>query len=73
MQKINVGNEVVWAWGRSSARGRVERKFTRDVSRTIKGKAIRRKADAGKPAFLIRQRNGSRVLKSQSELRKSDG
>ncbi|CDZ28389.1 DUF2945 domain-containing protein [Neorhizobium galegae] len=73
MQKIEIGNEVVWTWGRSEAKGKVAEKFTSDVERRIKGKTIRRKADADEPAFLIRQNDGDRVLKSESELRKSHG
>jgi hypothetical protein len=71
MQKIDVGNEVEWRWGRSKARGRVAEKFTGDVERTIKGRRIKRHADPQAPAFLIKQENGNRALKSGSELRKS--
>jgi len=73
MQKIQVGSDVEWKWGRSKGEGKVTQKFTDDVERTIKGKAIKRKADKGEPAFLIRQEDGDRVLKSQSELKKTDG
>lgn len=73
MQKIQVGTDVEWKWGRSRAQGKVARKFTEDVERTIKGKVIRRKADDDKPAFLIKQKDGDRVLKSQSEIRRAHG
>jgi hypothetical protein len=73
MQKINVGNEVEWKWGRGKAEGKVTEKFTKDVERKIKGKTIKRKADAGEPAFLVKQEDGDRVLKSQSELKKTHG
>lgn len=73
MQKIQVGNEVEWRWGRSRAEGEVTRKFTRDVERRIKGKTIKREADDKEPAFLIRQEDGDRVLKSQSEVKKTHG
>jgi len=72
MQTIKVGNTVEWTWGRSKAEGEVEKRFTRDVTRKIKGKAIKRKADAKTPALLIRQKTGARVLKSQSEVEKTD-
>jgi hypothetical protein len=73
MQKIEVGNEVEWRWGRSKAEGKVARKFTTDVERRIKGKTIKRKADENQPAFLIEQDSGSKVLKSQSEVKKTHG
>lgn len=71
MQKIHVGNEVEWRWGRSKAEGKVTRKFTRDIERRIKGKTIKRKADSKEPAFLIEQDSGAKVLKSQSEVKKT--
>lgn len=73
MQKINVGNEVEWKWGRGKGEGKVAEKFTEDVVRKIKGKTIKRKADAKEPAFLVKQEDGNRVLKSQSELKKTNG
>ena len=73
MQKISVGNEVEWKWGRGKAEGKVTEKFTKDVERKIKGKTIKRKADADEPAFLVKQEDGDRVLKSQSELKKTHG
>jgi hypothetical protein len=73
MQKINVGNEVEWKWGKGKGEGKVAEKFTKDVERKIKGKTIKRKADAEEPAFLVKQEDGDRVLKSQSELKKTHG
>lgn len=73
MQKINVGNEVEWKWGANKAEGKVTQKFTKDVERKIKGKTVKRKADKEEPAFLVKQDDGDRVLKSQSELKKTDG
>ncbi len=72
MQTIKVGDAVEWRWGRSRARGTVGKRFTDDVTRQIKGKTIKRKADSGEPAFLIDQADGGRVLKSQSEVKKTD-
>jgi hypothetical protein len=71
MQKIQVGTDVEWTWGSSKAEGKVTQKFTDDVERKIKGKVIKRKADSKEPAFLVKQENGDRVLKSQSELRRA--
>lgn len=73
MQKIQVGNEVEWRWGNSKAEGKVTERFTDDVKRRIKGKTIKRKADTKEPAFLIRQEDGDRVLKSQPEVKKTHG
>jgi hypothetical protein len=71
MEKIKVGTDVRWKWGKSEAEGKVTQKFTKDVTRKIKGATVKRKADAKEPAFLIGQEDGGRVLKSRSELEKS--
>lgn len=65
---LRPGTAVSWRWGAHAAHGTVEQAFTRPVSRTLKGKRIRRKASAGTPAYLIRQADGAGVLKSHSEL-----
>lgn len=68
--KIKKGDEVSWAWGKGRAEGEVQQSFTHDVERTIKGKTIKRTADTDKPAVLIKQENGAKVLKSASEVHK---
>ena len=63
------GSTVTWSWGASTATGKVEERFTEEVTRTIKGKQITRKATVTEPAFLIEQEDGDEVLKSSSELK----
>jgi hypothetical protein len=62
------GDHVTWPWGAHRAEGIVTHKFTARVRRTIKGKAIIRNASADEPAYLVRQADGGRALKSGSEL-----
>jgi hypothetical protein len=62
------GQKVSWSWGDGTAHGKVEERFTDKVTRKIKGKSITRKADADNPAYLVRQEDGDRALKSESEL-----
>lgn len=69
MKKLRAGSRVEWTWGAHSAEGKVEKTFAEDVSRKIKGKVIKRKADKHEPALLIRQSDGDKVLKSRSEVR----
>lgn len=69
MRKIRAGTKVEWTWGASRAEGKAEKSFTDDVSRKIKGKVIKRRADENEPALLIRQEDGGKVLKSRSEVR----
>ncbi|MGN7293923.1 DUF2945 domain-containing protein [Rhizobium sp. SAFR-030] len=70
MKQPHKGDDVSWKWGKGTANGEVTQTFTDDVTRTIKGKKITRKADDKEPAVLIRQENGNRVLKSASEVHK---
>jgi len=65
---LRQGTPVSWQWGAHTAYGKVEQAFTRTVSRTILGKRIRRKGTAEEPAYLLRQDDGGRALKSHSEL-----
>ena len=62
------GAKVRWHWGSGVAHGKVEQRFEKRVSRTIKGKRISRNGTADNPAYLIRQEDGDRVLKRGSEL-----
>ena len=68
MQEFAKGTEVEWKWGAHKARGRIAQSFVRDVTRTIKGETVKRKASTDEPAYLIEQEDGGRVLKSHSEL-----
>lgn len=69
--KFGVGSKVEWRWGSGTGTGQVEEVFTARVTRTIKGKEITRDASDDEPAYLLRQEDGDRVLKSASELRKA--
>lgn len=65
---LRKGAQVRWNWGSGTAEGKVEEVFTAPVSRTIKGKRIRRNASAEKPAYLVKQEDRDRALKSHGEL-----
>ncbi|GAB2799568.1 DUF2945 domain-containing protein [Rhabdobacter roseus] len=64
------GDKVEWHWGKGTATGIVQEKFTKKVTRTIKGSEITRNATDDEPAYLIEQEDGDEVLKSESELTK---
>ena len=64
------GENVNWKYGKSEAEGKVEEKFTEPVEKTIKGTDVKRNASKEEPAYLIKQENGNKVLKSESELKK---
>ena len=64
------GEKVHWNWGKSEAEGKAEEKFTEPVTKKIKGTEVKRKASKEDPAWLIKQEDGSEVLKSEKELKK---
>ena len=69
---IRKGTKVRWQWDAHHGERKVAESFTRDVSRTIKGETVKRKASRSEPAYLIVQADGGRVLKSYSELDRRD-
>ncbi len=66
---IHIGDEVEWDWGDGTGTGTVQERFTEKVTRTIDGSEITRNATNDEPAYLVEQDDGSRVLKSTTELR----
>ena len=70
MAKYNKGDKVQWDWGNGTASGEIDEVFTEDVERTIKGNKVKREASSDKPAYMIKQEDGDRVLKSHSEVKK---
>ena len=63
------GDEVTWKWGKSQAEGQIVKKHDKPVSKTIKGAKVKRNVSKQEPAYEIEQKNGSKVLKSESELK----
>lgn len=66
-----VGATVSWSWGKGEAKGKVAQAFTKRVQRTIKGAKVTRRATEDNPAYLVEQEDGSKALKSHSELDKA--
>ena len=62
------GSKVSWKWGSNTASGKIVERFTKTVTRTIKGTEVKREASTKEPAYLIEQDDGDKVLKSRSEL-----
>jgi hypothetical protein len=62
------GQKVTWKWGSGTAEGKVEKRFERRVQRTLKGAKVVKNGSKENPAILIRQEDGAKVLKLESEL-----
>ena len=69
---IKVGTVVKWKWGSATAKGKVIEVFIKDITKTIKGAKITRKATPENKAFFIEQEDGDKVLKSATEIERAD-
>lgn len=69
---IKEGSKVSWKWGSGEAKGKVVKTYAEEVTKTIDGSEITRKGEEGNKALFIEQADGSKVLKLQSEVSKSD-
>lgn len=69
--KYREGSCVEWNWGAGTGTGKVAERFERDVTRTLQGNEVTRNGSEDDPAYLIRQDDGSEVLKLGSELTKA--
>jgi len=68
---IQQGSEVKWKWGNGEATGKVEETYTQEVTKTIDGSEITRKGEQGNKALFIKQEDGTKVLKLESEVDKA--
>jgi hypothetical protein len=68
---IRTGTSVSWSWGNGSAEGKVVEIHHDKVTRTLKGSEITRNGSADDPALVIEQKDGSTVLKLQSEVERA--
>jgi hypothetical protein len=71
MSGFNTGTKVEWNWGNGTASGTIQKRYTENVTKTIKGSEVTRNATSSEPAYLIEQDDGDEVLKSHSEVEKS--
>ncbi len=62
------GDKVHWNWGKSQAEGTIKQKSEKTITKKIKGKEVKRNASKEEPAYVIEQKNGTEVVKSESEL-----
>lgn len=65
---IQKGSTVKWDWGNGVARGTVVETYDREVEKTIGGTTITRRGEAGNKALLIKQDDGTEVLKLEDEV-----
>ena len=69
---IRKGTKVKWKWGSGTAEGTVQETYTSSVTKTIKGTAVTRNGNKADKALYIKQEDGDYVLKSESEVKRTD-
>ncbi|MEM1105545.1 MAG: DUF2945 domain-containing protein [Pseudomonadota bacterium] len=65
------GTEVEWDWGKGTAVGEIDAVYTQKRTLHIAGTQVTREASEDCPAYKIKQKDGQTVLKSHSEVRRS--
>ncbi|WP_265528843.1 hypervirulence associated TUDOR domain-containing protein [Sphingomicrobium marinum] len=65
---FQTNQHVKWDWGNGTAKGQIEERFEREVTRTLQGNEVTRDGSEDNPAYLIKQEDGDEVLKLGSEL-----
>ncbi|OKH11741.1 DUF2945 domain-containing protein [[Limnothrix rosea] IAM M-220] len=71
MNTYQTNTKVQWDWGNGTAEGYIREVFREKVTRTMQGTEVTRNASDDNPAYTIEQEDGSKVLKSHSELEKA--
>ncbi|HAV13966.1 MAG TPA: hypothetical protein DCX06_10830 [Opitutae bacterium] len=69
---IKQGTIVEWKWGNGTATGTVDETHHEQITRTINGNEVTRKGSKDNPAYVIKQEDGTTVLKLQSEVSRAD-
>ena len=69
---ISVGSAVQWKWMGRFISGSVKEIYSNSVSKTIKGKLIKRHGSEENPAYLVESVSGNLALKLHSELQVSE-
>ena len=65
---IREGTTVQWTWGSGKAEGKVQKTYTQSVTKNFDGNEVTRHGEANNKALLIKQNDGSEVLKLESEV-----
>ena len=69
---IREGTEVKWKWGNGYGEGKVEKTYSKSVTRTIKGSEVSRNGSEDDKALYIVQDDGDHVLKLESEVERAE-
>lgn len=66
--KFAVGAAVQWKWLGRAILGTIQEVYLEPITKTIKGKAIKRNGSAENPAYVVESESGNLALKLHTEL-----
>lgn len=69
---IRKGTNVKWKWGNAYATGEVKETYTDKVTKKLEGSEISRNGSEDNKALLIEQKDGTKLLKLESEVQRMD-
>lgn len=69
---IRTGTKVKWKWADGIATGKVVETATEKMVKTIKGQKVVRNGEQGNKALYIEQEDGTKILKLESEVERTD-
>lgn len=69
---MEIGDQVAWKWANGIAEGQVESVHTEMTEIVSKGKKIVRNGTNENPALVIRHTSGTKVLKLQNEVQRTN-
>ena len=72
MKPFAIGEKIQWKWMGRSIKGLIIEIHLLPVSKTIKGKSIKRNGSQENPAYLVQSEVGNLALKLHSELEPSE-
>ena len=65
---FKVGDKIKWNWMGRAVSGVVKKVYLKPVSRIFRGTEFKRNGSTECPAYLVKSKAGSEVLKSHREL-----
>jgi hypothetical protein len=69
MSKLySIGQTIRWKWGNGTATGKIENVVTKKTEIKSKRQTITRNGSDDNPAIVIKQEDGTKIIKLASEL-----
>ena len=68
---IQEGTLVKWKWGNGTAKGTVKETHAKEITKTLDGSEVTRNGEEDNKALIIEQKDGTLVLKLESEVQKA--